>query len=163
MTILRLATEREELRIVRDQTGAPTSSRDIAAATVNVLAQICAPANRIQGWRGIKGVSHMTAGGETNWFEFASSILKLASSQLQPAAWFAAATRGRPLIARRVVPIATEEYPTPARRPAYSVLSNRRLNQKFGVKLPDWEMQLRSAFSDPSELHAPQTIEEERP
>jgi len=54
--------------------------------------------------------------------------------------------RGRPLMTRRIVPIATEEYPTPARRPLYSVLSNKRLNHQFGVKLPDWEAQLRAIF-----------------
>jgi dTDP-4-dehydrorhamnose reductase len=146
LTILRLATEKEELRIVQDQIGAPTSSQAIAAATVKVLEQIRPPAANVRQWREIHGVYHMTAGGETNWYEFAKSILELAASQSRPEAWFAAATRGRPLMMQRIVPIATQEYPTPARRPPYSVLSNKRLNREFGVKLPDWEAQLRPAF-----------------
>ena len=146
LTILRLATEKEELRIVRDQTGAPTSSQEIAAATMKVLEQIRTPAANVRHWPEIKGIYHMTAGGETNWYEFAKSILELAASQSRPEAWLAAATRGRPLMARRIVPISTEEYPTPARRPLYSVLSNNRLNHQFGATLPDWEAQLRPIF-----------------
>jgi dTDP-4-dehydrorhamnose reductase len=146
LTILRLATEKEELRIVQDQIGAPTSSQAIAAATVKVLEQIGTAAANARKWREIHGVYHMTAGGETNWYEFAKLILELATSQSRPEAWFTAATRGRPLMMRRIVPIATKEYPTPARRPLYSVLSNKRLNREFGVQLPDWEAQLRPAF-----------------
>ena len=146
LTILRLATEKEELRIVRDQIGAPTSSQEIANATVKVLERIRTPATNVQQWPEIKGIYHMTAGGETNWYEFAKLILELAGSRSRPEAWLAAATRGRPLMTRRIVPITTEEYPTPARRPLYSVLSNKRLNHQFGVKLPDWEAQLRAIF-----------------
>jgi len=146
LTILRLAAEKEELRIVRDQIGAPTSSHEIAAATVKVLEQIRTPPASVRRWPEIKGIYHMTAGGETNWYEFAKLILELAASQSRPEAWFAAATRGRPLMTRRLVSIATKEYPTPARRPLYSVLSNKRLNREFGVKLPDWEAQLRLIF-----------------
>ena len=146
LTILRLAAEKEELRIVQDQIGAPTSSQEIAAATVKVLEQIRTPAANVRQWPEIKGTYHMTAGAETNWYEFAKLILELAASQSRPEAWFAAATRGRPLMTRRIVPIATKEYPTPARRPPYSVLSNKRLNREFWVNLPDWEAQLRAVF-----------------
>jgi dTDP-4-dehydrorhamnose reductase len=148
MTILRLATEKEELRIVQDQTGAPTSSREIAAATVNVLSRICAPAKAMRHWSGTKNIYHMTAGGETNWYGFAKLILDLASRQSRAGDWFRAATNNRPLIARRVVPIATSEFPTPARRPAYSVLANGKLNGAFGVTLPHWETQLRAVFAE---------------
>jgi dTDP-4-dehydrorhamnose reductase len=130
----------------RNQTGAPTSSQEIAAATVKVLEQIRTPAANVRQWPEIKGIYHMTAGGETNWYEFAKSILELAASQSRPEAWLAAATRGRPLMTRRIVPLATGEYPTPTHRPLYSVLSNKRLNREFGVTLPDWEAQLRSIF-----------------
>lgn len=156
LTILRLATEREELRVVRDQTGAPTSSEEIAAATVKVLMQVYGPV-RGWDWLGIKGLYHMTAGGETNWYEFANRILELASAAPPAGAWFESATRNRPLITRRIVPITTEEYPTAAQRPAYSVLCNRRLNQEFGVKLADWESELRAVFSD-----APEPAEKNR-
>jgi len=153
LTILRLATEREELRIVQDQIGAPTSSPAIAAATAKVLAQICAAGHKgAREWSDIGDVYHMTAGGQTNWYEFADLIVRLASPPSHAEAWFAAATRNRPLRVRRVVPIRTEDYPTPARRPMYSVLSNRRLSRDYGVTLPDWETQLRSIFSDASEV-----------
>ena len=147
LTILRLATEKQELRIVRDQVGAPTWSREIAAATADILLQLWTRPKDLPAWSEVRGVYNMTAGGETNWSAFASSILGLASSQTRAADWFAAATANRPLIARRVVPIVTAEYPTPARRPAYSVLANRKLNDEFGVRLPDWEGQLRAVFS----------------
>ena len=164
LTVLRLATEKEELRIVRDQTGAPTLSAEIAAATAKVLSQICALANGVRSWSGTKGVYHMTAGGETNWYGFAKLILELASSQPRPGDWFAAATGNRPLIARSIVPIATAEFLTPARRPAYSVLANRKLNDTFGLRLPHWEMQLRAVFSKGvCDMHTPSTNQEQRP
>jgi dTDP-4-dehydrorhamnose reductase len=153
LTILRLATEKEELRIVRDQIGAPTWSREIAAATAKVLSQLCAHANN---WSEISGAYHMTAGGETNWYEFANLILQHVRRQSQVADWIYAATRNRPITVRRIIPIKTDEYPTPARRPAYSVLSNRRLNEKLGVFLPDWKAQLHALFSNAPHFVSPQ-------
>ena len=162
LTILRLATEKEELRVVQDQIGAPTSSREIAAATVKVLSQICASSKGMSSWSGTRSIYHMTAGGETNWHSFAKLILELASSQARMADWFAAATNNRPLIARRILPITTAEFPTAARRPAYSVLANRKLNDAFGVTLPHWEKQLRAVFSERAcESHTPGRNEQE--
>ena len=147
LTILRLATQREELRIVRDQIGAPTSSREIASATTQVLHRIYDPQEDSPGWSGISGTYHMTAAGETNWYEFARAILEEARKQTSaPAEWFTTATRGVPLITRQVISIPTAEYPTPARRPAYSVLSNTRLQTVFGIRLPDWQTQLLRVF-----------------
>jgi dTDP-4-dehydrorhamnose reductase len=146
LTILRLATEREELRIVRDQFGSPTWSREIAKGTARVLIQLSQ-----QGQEAISrlgGTYHLTAAGKTTWFEFATAILERASQMPQGVNWFVAATGGHPLVVRRITPIATEDYPTPARRPAFSVLSNYRLKQKFGLELPDWRAQLASAFAD---------------
>jgi dTDP-4-dehydrorhamnose reductase len=148
LTVLRLATEKQELRIVQDQVCAPIWSREIAAATADILSQLQTGPKGLPAWSEIKGIFHVSASGETNWFEFARAILGLASSQTRPADWFTAATMNRPLIARHVVPITTTEYPTPARRPAYSVLANRKVDDKFGVRLPDWETQLRSVFSN---------------
>jgi dTDP-4-dehydrorhamnose reductase len=88
----------------------------------------------------------MTASGETNWHEFAEAILDEASQIDGSVPWFTQATQGQPVLARRVIPIASREFPTPARRPAYSILSNSRLKQTFGVQLPDWRVQLVSAF-----------------
>jgi len=148
LTILRLATQREELRIVCDQRGAPTWSREIAKATTNILAQIYEPAGALLCSAEVGGIYHMTAAGETTWFEFATSILEEARTIDANTPWFEVATNNLPLIARHVIPIYTSEYPTPARRPAYSVLSTEKLTQAFSVQLPDWRTQLHSIFAD---------------
>jgi dTDP-4-dehydrorhamnose reductase len=148
LTILRLATQREELRIVSDQIGAPTLSREIARATVSVLSSLFGGEGAAPSLPDVSGTYHMTAGGETNWYDFASAILEKAKITPHPA-WLASATGGLPIITRRVVPISTSEFPTPARRPAYSVLSNAKLNRVFSVQLPDWRKQLDSLFANP--------------
>jgi dTDP-4-dehydrorhamnose reductase len=147
LTILRLATEREELRIVRDQIGAPTWSYEIAAATTDFLAMICTPSRGGPSFSEVSGVYHMTAAGETSWYEFAKTILAECPRLEGSAPWLAAATSGRPIIARRVTPVTSSEYPMPARRPPYSILSNAKLIGIFGAQLPDWKTQLRSLFS----------------
>jgi dTDP-4-dehydrorhamnose reductase len=149
LTILRLATQREELRIVRDQIGAPTRNSEIAGATTKILAQISDSQGGPFSLGDVSGIYHMTAGGETSWYDFAIAILNEAATTPATCPWFAAATGSLPLIARRVIPITTDEYPTPARRPAYSVLSNARLNRTFSIQLPDWRKQLQSAFANP--------------
>ena len=150
LTILRLATQREELRIVNDQIGAPTLSHELAEATAKVLSQLLAMKNASmdESLAGLGGTYHMTAGGATNWYEFATTILDDASASIQgkKPAWLLTALNGAPLVTRRVVPITTAEYPTPARRPPYSVLSNERLEKTFGIRLPDWNTQLRRVF-----------------
>jgi dTDP-4-dehydrorhamnose reductase len=149
LTILRLATQREELRIVGDQFGAPTMSREIAKATTQILLQIRAMGNDSFPLTGVSGVYHMTAAGETTWFHFAEAILEQALTYEARTPWLAAVTNGRPLIARNVIAIPTSEYPTPAHRPAYSVLSNERLIRTFSLRLPDWQTQLQSVFTRP--------------
>jgi dTDP-4-dehydrorhamnose reductase len=127
-TMLRLAHERDELRVVADQVGAPTWSRMLAEAT----AAIVAPFRSARGWEipaEVSGIYHLAARGETSWHGFAEAILALDPGR--------AAQR-----ARRVVPIATEEYPTPAPRPPYSVLSTEKVERVFGVALPGWREQL---------------------
>ena len=146
LTILRLATEREELKIVCDQFGAPTWSREIAKGTVSALEQFTQSSKDTSSR--LAGTYHMTAAGKTTWCEFAEAILERSSRTCRDVAWFAAATGGRPLAARCIIPITTEQYPTPARRPVYSVLSNSRLKQTFGMELPDWKTQLDSVFAD---------------
>jgi dTDP-4-dehydrorhamnose reductase len=147
LTILRLATEREELRIVHDQVGAPTCSQGIASATTRILAKVIKRSNAESWLTGISGTYHMTAAGETTWHEFATAILAEASRIPQNIPWLAAATGGRPLITRRIIPITTEEYPTPAVRPPYSILSNSSLARTFDVKLENWRTQLRLEFA----------------
>jgi len=149
LTILRLATQREELRIVRDQIGAPTLNTEIAGATTKILAQICDAEGGPFSLADVSGIYHMTASGETSWYDFANAILEEAAKTPAGGPWFAAATSNLPLIARRVLPITTNEYPTRAQRPAYSVLSNARLNRTFSVQMPDWRKQLHSVFAIP--------------
>ena len=153
LTILRLATQgSDELRIVSDQIGAPTLGREIALATTQILKQIYGRDHGLASLTEMSGMYHMTAVGETNWYEFAKAIFGEASRMPHSAPWFAAATGGRPFVARRVIPISTEQYPTPARRPAYSLLSNSHLTETFGVQLPEWRAQLHSVFADESTL-----------
>jgi len=92
------------------------------------------------------GTYHMTASGQTTWYEFANATLEEARRAPLNLPWLTSATKGRPLIARRVVPISSEEFRPPVRRPVNSVLSNVRLNQAFGVTLPDWRTQLQRCF-----------------
>jgi dTDP-4-dehydrorhamnose reductase len=135
---------------VRDQIGAPTLSTEIAAATMNILAQIYDQERGSTSLSDVSGTYHMTAGGETSWYEFAKAILEEAATTPETLPWFAAVTNNLPLLARRVIAIGTSEYPTPARRPAYSVLSNARLAHTFSVQLPEWRRQLHSIFAVPS-------------
>ena len=146
LTILHLATKREELRIVSDQVGAPTCASDVAAATSKILAGICENGNVAFILPEASGTYHMSAAGQTTWYDFAKTILEKAGATSHDLVWLDAATRGRPLIARRIIPISTGEFRSPTRRPAYSVLSNSRLIQTFGVALPDWSTQLQRCF-----------------
>lgn len=119
-TMLRLAGEREELRVVDDQLGCPTYSDLVAEATISMLDGLYAN-GAVRKER--CGLYHVTCGGETSWWGFAQRIIELAG--------FAARVT--------VKPIPTSEYPTPARRPAYSVLANDKLARVFGIRLPDWQ------------------------
>jgi dTDP-4-dehydrorhamnose reductase len=144
LTILRLAAEREELRIVSDQFGAPTSSHEIAQATTRVLVDLLRKGG--SSLPEIAGTYNMTASGETTWHEFATTILDDCSKLPRDLPWFVAATGNRPLVAKRIIAITTADYPTPARRPAYSVLSNAHFAATFGFTLPAWRSQLTSAL-----------------
>lgn len=124
-TMLRLGREREELRIVGDQRGAPTPARLISATTAAVLARLLA--RRAGEREKLLGTFHLCATGQCTWFDFAGAIFARAQ------------TAG--LIARmpRLVPISTAEYPTPARRPAYSVLDCSKIHDAYGLHLPTWQ------------------------
>jgi dTDP-4-dehydrorhamnose reductase len=121
LTMKRLCSERPELSVVHDQIGAPTWSRMLAEATALMLAQ-----TRPDGFRfGQRaGLYHLTNGGQTSWHGFASAIRDLLGASCT------------------IHPIPTSDYPTPARRPAYSVLDNRKIEQAFGIRLPDWRTAL---------------------
>lgn len=122
LTMLRLARERDELRVVSDQHGAPTWSRTIADTTALVLSQ--ARAGGGEWWRQNSGVYHLSSQGQTSWYEFTRAILAEAGIEC------------------RVQPISSAEYPVPARRPQYSVLSSERLMARF-CHLPQWQEALR--------------------
>jgi dTDP-4-dehydrorhamnose reductase len=128
LTMLRLARERETLRVVSDQIGSPTWCRLIAEATALALQQVL---NRPDPalW---SGVYHLRCAGETSWYEFARRIVESVPEQERKC--------------REVVPIRSEEYPAPARRPAWSVMSCEKLERTFGLVLPDWETALRLAL-----------------
>jgi dTDP-4-dehydrorhamnose reductase len=150
LTILRLATEREELKVVDDQVGTPTFARDLAEATTTVLKGIIAGTAGTNGqlaFPKVTGTYHMTAAGHTTWYEFTKAILEEAARVPTELPWLTAATNRRPIIASRVLPISTKAFGLPARRPSYSVLSNASLKQAFAVTLPNWRTQLQRCFS----------------
>jgi dTDP-4-dehydrorhamnose reductase len=139
LTMLRLAETRHELRVVEDQRGAPTSSLQLARATVALLGGDAAPgplsAEGLEPVRAASGLYHATAAGETTWSDFAREIF---------AAW---SKRREGFTAPSVVGIPTSEYPLPARRPLYSVLSSRRLADTLGVAIPPWRDGLEETLS----------------
>jgi dTDP-4-dehydrorhamnose reductase len=131
LTMLRLAASRDELRVVDDQRGAPTSSRQLA----RVVKALLDGDDALDKLREGAGVYHATAAGSTTWCAFARAI-------------FEAVARKDPAFrAPRVIPIATREYPTPARRPANSVLSCEKLAERFGIRIPPWHAGLEEAVS----------------
>jgi dTDP-4-dehydrorhamnose reductase len=146
LSILRLASQKEELRVVEDQIGAPTWSRMIAIGTTCILARMCSSEFGLSGARELSGVYHLTAAGQTSWYDFARAILEECSNSAQLGPWFAAATGGQPFVLRRIVPISSNDYLSLARRPAYSVLSNNKLRHRFGIILPHWRSQLHLAL-----------------
>lgn len=145
LNVLRLADERDELRIVADQIGAPTSTDAIAEATTAILARIsgpeqdadCETANSAalspldshgNDW---SGIYHLTCAGKTSWFGFAEAFL----SRMP---------RAGGVRTMSLVPISTAEFPRPARRPANSLLCCDAVRSRFGVALPEW----RQAMED---------------
>ncbi len=129
LTILRLAAERPELKIVADQIGAPTWSRSIANITGQILSQW--PQNPAPG------IYHLSSSGTTSWHGFAEKIVEYAR-QCEPK---------HGLVVDKILPIGTSDYPTPAQRPANSRLDNSKLRNTFGLGLPDWERDLALALA----------------
>jgi dTDP-4-dehydrorhamnose reductase len=124
LTMLRLGRERDRLSIVNDQIGAPTTSSAIAGGTSTIVRRaLSGSLGPIEDWAGLY---HMTCSGSTTWAGFAHAIFERAGS----------------LVGDRkpeVIPIETKDYPAPATRPLYSVLSNEKLAARFGVRLPPWQ------------------------
>jgi len=123
-TMLRLASEGKPLRVVNDQFGAPTWSREIAQVTAGLLA-------RMQpNQRDARETYHLTAGGRTTWYDFARRIFELGG------------------VGANVTTIGSHEYPTPATRPKNSVLDCRKLQRDFGLSIPAWERGLGLAMAE---------------
>lgn len=134
-TIIRLAQERDNLRIVADQYGAPTADIAIARAVTELVTR-WHPEDVAQ-----TGVYHLINRGETTWFGFASEIV-VQYRALE-------ALRGWPALAvKEIAQIAAAEYPTPAKRPANSRMSTAKLEQTFGVTLPEWSIALNQVMAE---------------
>ena len=123
-TMLRLGAEREELRVVADQIGSPTWSYDIASAITKLISNSA------------MGTYHFTNSGVASWYDFAVAIFNEAK-QL-----------GFPLKIQQIAPITTAEYPTPAQRPAYSVLSKVKISQTLGICPPHWHESLQLMLAE---------------
>ncbi len=142
--VLTTARERHELRMVDDQHGAPTWARAIAEATAAIVAILKTARVGGSGTFPKTGIYHLTAAGSATWAGFAEAILEIYDELL---AWPADSGEfSGPLLAKRVVPIASSEFKAAARRPANSRLSNAKIERDFGVRLPDWKHLLRLAM-----------------
>jgi dTDP-4-dehydrorhamnose reductase len=141
-TVLRLAREKHELRMVDDQHGAPTWARAIAEATSAILAKLSNGSGAKQ-WQHT-GIYHLTAAGSITWAGFATDILQDYEELLAWPAEFGEFSG--PLLAKHVVSISSTTYKTAAQRPANSRLSNDKLQRDFGLALPDWRYLLRLAM-----------------
>jgi dTDP-4-dehydrorhamnose reductase len=163
-TMLRLGGERDEIRVVADQVGTPTWTGDLARA-IHTLAKRCIseaapqelaePLSAAQSESGganttvgqqlasepaqpspLPGIYHFTNSGVASWYDFAVAIFEEAKEL------------GFPLKVQRVVPITTSQYPTPAQRPAYSVLSNEKISAVLGTHPPHWRQGLRQMLAE---------------
>ncbi|EKS9840265.1 dTDP-4-dehydrorhamnose reductase [Burkholderia orbicola] len=131
LTMLKLGSERPELRVVADQVGAPTWSKTIATATAHIVAQALA-ADDADWWARRSGVYHFTSAGATSWHGFAEAIFAQAMGEHAP----------------KVLPIPASDYPVPAKRPSNSRLSHDKLTEAFGLRLPDWADALKLCLSE---------------
>ena len=123
-TMLRVAKEKDRLSVVNDQIGSPTLASDLARATISIVEQT--PLSELTD---VAGIYHVTGKGVASWYEFAAEIFSLTEMPVE------------------LEPIRTEDYPTPAPRPKYSVLSNAKLQAVFGVQLPDWKESLANTLT----------------
>jgi dTDP-4-dehydrorhamnose reductase (EC 1.1.1.133) len=125
-TMLRLAKDRDELRVIADQTGAPTSAELIADVTALILQRLAQEPELQQHF---SGTYHLVASGETSWHRYAQFVIAEAIQ-------LGCELRAEP---EQIFAISTQEYPLPAKRPANSRLSNQKLQQTFNLVLPHWE------------------------
>jgi len=121
-TMLRLMKERDQLKIVADQKGRPTYAKDLALATMKMI-------EAMNAGKTVKGIYHFANGGETTWFDFAATIKAIAGLTCD------------------VQPIETKDFPTPAKRPAYSVLDTSKIEQDVEVDIRHWEDALKECIN----------------
>ncbi len=134
LTIQKLAQAKKQIKIVDDQTGGPTWAGAIAEGTTHILEQCLKEGTPQSSIFSHPGIFHISCGGETSWFGFANKILELSD--------LAEGTE--------VIPIPTIEYPTPADRPRYSLLSNQKLKQLFHYEMPQWQVALQECLNSTS-------------
>jgi dTDP-4-dehydrorhamnose reductase len=120
-TMMRLMKERDRLNVVADQKGRPTYAKDLAITTMKMI-------EAIDAGKTIKGIYHFANQGETTWFEFAKKIQSTAGLTCD------------------VHPIQTADFPTPAKRPAYSVLDTSKIEKDLGIEIPHWETALQACY-----------------
>jgi dTDP-4-dehydrorhamnose reductase len=129
-TMKRLAIDKVQLSIVHDQVGTPTWARHIADVTAQVISQ---SHQQTDFWQNHSGVYHLSGAGQASWFDFAQQIFNLMAAQGHSVP--------------KLHPITTRDYPTPANRPANSLLDNTKLKQHFDLALPDWQTTLEWVMS----------------
>lgn len=117
-TMLHLADTQKEVRVICDQIGTPTYARDLARAIIKVL----------QSHQWVAGIYHFTNEGAASWYDFAHAIFRIAGKKVN------------------LIPIPTEDYPTPATRPAYSILDRSCIKATYGVEIPHWEDSLEDCM-----------------
>lgn len=120
-TMMRLMKERDALNIVGDQKGRPTYAKDLALTTIKML-------EAIHNGKDIKGIYHYANTGETTWYEFASKIKDIAGLECN------------------LTSITSDQFPTPAKRPAYSVLDTTKIEHAIGITIPSWETALKQCI-----------------
>ncbi|MBB5445163.1 MULTISPECIES: dTDP-4-dehydrorhamnose reductase [unclassified Paraburkholderia] len=132
LTMLRLGADRPELKVVADQFGAPTWCNTIAALSAHLCAQSFAAEDGAKWWDERSGIYHLCAGDSTSWHGFASAIFEFADLPNRP----------------NTLPIPAADYPTPAKRPTNSRMSNDKLARVFGLAAPHWKDALRLCLTD---------------
>jgi dTDP-4-dehydrorhamnose reductase len=130
-TMLRLAAERDQLKVIADQIGAPTGADLLADLSVHMLR-----AARVNP--ALTGTYHAVAGGDTSWHEYARFVIEFARTQGKPVK----------VAPDQVLPIPTSDYPTPAARPLNSRLSTAKLQQRFGLQLPHWQQGVQRMLTE---------------
>jgi dTDP-4-dehydrorhamnose reductase len=124
-TMMKLMNEKDEVKVIKDQLGSPTNAADLAETIFNIIG-LCHM--QIYNWN--PGIYNFSNEGIISWYDFANAIKEINNSPCD------------------VKPISTKEYPTPAKRPAYSVLDKTKIQQTFGIKLKNWKDSLRTCISN---------------